>query len=175
MTPSVWNVAPLALLLGVAVHIDLKERRIPNLLTAIVLGLGLVTRGVLEGTPGLTSALAGAAVAFGLTLPGWWLGGMGAGDVKLMAAVGAWLGPVGAVFAVLFSLIAGGVFAAVVALRRGMLRQALFGALVLGHLALASVARPAAAPVTPAFTTGVRFPFAGAVMLGTLAAFGVRT
>ncbi len=174
MTPSFSSVMPLALLLGFAVVTDSKERRIPNALTALTFALGLVTRGVLDGPSGLTSALLGAGVACGLMLPGWLLGGMGAGDVKLMAAAGAWLGPVGALYGVLFSLIAGGVFAAVVALRRGVLQRALFGAAVLGTQALASVAR-SDPRLEPSFTTGVRFPFAGAVMIGALAAFGVRT
>jgi len=57
----------------------------------------------------------GAALFFPLFA----LGGMGAGDVKLLAAIGAWLGPAGAVWTGLFGAVAGGIMALVVALARG--------------------------------------------------------
>jgi prepilin peptidase CpaA len=101
---------PLALLvgLGTAVITDLRRHRIPN---ALVLG-GLVTalmlQSVASGWLGLGSGLLGAATGLICFIPFYMLRGMGAGDVKLLAVVGAFLGPKGAVLAALAALIAGG-------------------------------------------------------------------
>jgi prepilin peptidase CpaA len=108
------------------------------------------------------------AIAGGILLPGWLMGWMGAGDVKLMAAAGAWLAMPGAVVAVLASLVAGGIASTVVAVRRGVLRQAVQGAAV---LAVWGFTRGrTGAPVS----TGVRFPFALAVAAGVTLALIVR-
>jgi prepilin peptidase CpaA len=76
------------------------------------------------GLSGAGTGVGGAAVGFGLFFPLFALGGMGAGDVKLMAALGAWLGPAGAAWTALYAAIAGGVMAVVVGLARGYLRTA---------------------------------------------------
>jgi prepilin peptidase CpaA len=104
------------------------------------------------------------AIAGGVLLPGYLMGWMGAGDVKLVAAVGAWLGMPGAVFAVLGSLIAGGVVSVVMAVRQGVLVRTLQGAAMLGMWGVARAGRGAAAPPV---TTGIRFPFAVAVLAGS--------
>ena len=85
-------ILPLLLSLGVA-GCDLKTRRIPNYLT-----LGGALGGVgfqlgYHGLPGLLDGLAGLGLGFILLLGPYLLGGMGAGDVKASAALGAWLGP----------------------------------------------------------------------------------
>jgi prepilin peptidase CpaA len=84
---------PLLGLLGVAAATDLRSRRIPNWLTATVILAGFsqsLTRLALT-TP--LESLAGLAVGFILTFVMYAVGGRGAGDVKLMAGIGAWLGP----------------------------------------------------------------------------------
>ena len=102
---------------------DLRTRRIPNALTfgaaAIALGFGLVT----QGWSGLGSAAAGWGVGCALFLPWFLLGGMGAGDVKLLAALGAWSGPGTAVWIALYAGLAGGPLALIVALARGYARE----------------------------------------------------
>jgi prepilin peptidase CpaA len=123
-----------------------------------------------RGTAGLADSLLGLLVAGGILLPGWLLGWMGAGDVKLMAAVGAWLGFTLGVFAALAALIAGGVIALFVAVRRGVLRRSLWGAAMLGSWA--ATRGPGTTP--PPVMTGVRFPFAFAVLAGSLSALWVR-
>ncbi len=70
-------------------------------------------------------ALAGWAVGVALFFPVFALGGMGAGDVKLLGAVGAWLGPLAAVWVALYSGIAGGVLGVIAALYSGYLGQAI--------------------------------------------------
>ena len=107
------------------------------------------------------ASLAGLAVALAL-MPGWLMRWMGAGDVKLMAAAGAWLAWPQAVIALLASLVAGGVIALIVAARRRVLWNAVRGAALTGATILARTAAPAPMPIT----TGVRFPFALAVLAG---------
>jgi len=77
----------------VAVSTDLRERKIPNWLTVPLLVAGLLFRGATEFFPGLLDALGGLGVGFGIFLVLWLCRGSAGGDVKFMAAVGAWLGP----------------------------------------------------------------------------------
>jgi prepilin peptidase CpaA len=170
---SVMKALPIALpllaLLLLAAREDVRTRRIPNRLIALGLGTGLIARFLMDGGSGLLSAGAGALLAGALLFPGWLLGWTGAGDVKLMAVSGAWLGPHAGVMAVLFSLIAGGIAAVVVAARHGVLRQSLTSAATMG----AWILTPHAAR-GPLLTTGVKFPFAVAILAGTAAALWVR-
>jgi prepilin peptidase CpaA len=111
----------------VATVVDLRTRRIPNLLTGsmALAGLGLAALG--WGSISIGAALLGCIVGLVLMLPGHALGATGAGDVKLMAAVGSLLGPLAVVNAVLFTAIAGGVLAVAVALQRRRLALTLAG------------------------------------------------
>ena len=88
---------------------DLRTRRIPNLLTFGAALAALLVNAYLSGLTGLGWSIAGWLVGVAFFFPFFALGGMGAGDVKLLAALGAWLGPALAVWVALFSLIAGGV------------------------------------------------------------------
>jgi prepilin peptidase CpaA len=160
---------PLLALLVLAAREDVRTRRISNRLVVLGLISSVVVRFVLEGGPGIQSAAVGALVAGGLLLPGWLLGWTGAGDVKLMAVSGAWLGAAVGGMAVLFSLIAGGVFAVAVAIRHHALRQSLSGAAAIGMWAMSPHTGPA-----PVSSTGLRFPFALAILTGTFAALWVQ-
>jgi len=104
---------------------DLAERRVPNVLTMSGAVLGLAWAGLTQGGSGLAWSVAGCAVGLALFLPLFLVGGLGAGDVKLLAAFGAWLGPGGVVWAALWASILGGVMALVVAAWRGYLGRAL--------------------------------------------------
>jgi prepilin peptidase CpaA len=104
--------AILLLLLVIACVSDIRTRRIPNSLVGTVLALGVLASTASDPVvPGLIRALGGASVGLVVWLPGWLLRTMGAGDVKLFAAAGAWLGPLGALNAALFAAVAGGVLA----------------------------------------------------------------
>ncbi len=168
MNVPLWVAAPVIVLVTVAARADVRTRTIPNRLTFPALLLGLAVHGALGGTEGLKSSLYGMAVAGGVLFPGWLFRWMGAGDVKLMAAVGAWLAWPQGLIGVLASLVMGGVISLIVALRRGMLRQALAGAAMIGAAALAR------SSVVPPVTTGVRFPFALAVLAGSTFALWFR-
>jgi prepilin peptidase CpaA len=76
----------------VAAVIDGRQLRVPNWLTFPLALSGLVLAAVLGGPHGLLDALAGLGLGLLLLLPVYAIGGMGAGDVKLLAAEGAWTG-----------------------------------------------------------------------------------
>jgi len=108
----------------VATAWDLKTRRIPNFLTFGAALTAVAVHAFVGGWVGGGWAIAGWLVGAAFFLPFFALGGMGAGDVKLLAALGAWLGPGPVVWVALFSLIAGGVMGLAVALAYGYLTQA---------------------------------------------------
>ena len=108
----------------VAAAFDLKTRRIPNLLTFGSAVAAVAIHGISGGWVAASIAFAGWALGLALFLPLFALGGMGAGDVKLLAALGACVGPLAVVWVALFTSIAGGLMALIVAVFRGYLRKA---------------------------------------------------
>lgn len=104
---------------------DLKTRRIPNYLTigGALGGLGFQLG--YHGLPGLLDGLAGLGLGFILLLGPYLLGGMGAGDVKASAALGAWLGLWRAFSLFIYMGICGGLIILVVLLWRGLLLAAI--------------------------------------------------
>ena len=117
--------AVIAIGMGAASVIDLRTRRIPNILTATLaaIGIGLAAAGF--GRVGLGAALLGCLLGLAFMMPGHIFGATGAGDVKLLAAAGALLGPKDTIYAFLYTAIAGGVLALVVAVARRRLSQTL--------------------------------------------------
>jgi prepilin peptidase CpaA len=103
---------------------DLRTRRIPNTLTFGAAVAGLVAHAVLEGPAGASTAVAGWVTGLLVFLPFFALGGMGGGDVKLLAGLGAWLGAYETLYLALYSAAAGGALAVIVAFARGYLRTA---------------------------------------------------
>jgi prepilin peptidase CpaA len=148
----------------VATVVDLRTRRIPNELTATLagLGVGLAAAGV-SGVSLLGSVL-GFVVGLALMMPGHVLGATGAGDVKLMAAFGAIVGPGLAVRAFLFAAVAGGVLAIVVAIRRRRLTATLTGT---GRLVAGSAETRELLRTAPAAS---RFAYGPAIAAGTIVA-----
>lgn len=149
-------------LLGIAVASDLRRHRIPNLLVVLGLALGLAGQAYAGGLAGLATGLLGLSIGFAVFLPLYALGGMAAGDVKLMAMVGAFLTPSSALWAALFSLIAGGLCGFLLVLLRGQLLQ------TLGRYGLMFKARAYLAPAADE-VAGKPFPYSAAILLGTLA------
>ncbi len=120
--PWVADAAFYAGLAGVAL-LDLRTRRVPNAVSVGLLVVGLLTRLLLEGTPGLLSGLGGAGVGFALLIVPFALRLVGGADVKVMTAIGAWLTPVGALAAAGLGFVVGGLMAIALVLARPELRR----------------------------------------------------
>jgi prepilin peptidase CpaA len=154
-------------LLALACISDLRTRRIPNVLTLSAAAVALVFHLVTGGPAAAGWSVAGWIVGFLLFLPIFALRGMGAGDVKLLAAVGAWLGPMQVAIAALVTSVAGGVIAIVVALGSGYLKQALSNlSLLLMHWRVVGV-QPLE-QVTLHGTKGPRLAYAIPIAIGTV-------
>jgi len=114
-----------ALLIGVAAcATDIRTRRIPNVLTLGAALAGVLFHALTSGADGALTAGGGWVVGVLLFLPFFALGGMGGGDVKLLAALGAWLGPRETLWLAAYAGIAGGVLGVAVAVARGYMRTA---------------------------------------------------
>lgn len=113
-------VIPLLLALWIAWG-DLKTHRIPNYLTMGAALAGLAYGLIFHGWTGLADGFLGMLLGFGLLLAPYLMGGMGAGDVKALAALGAWLGPRVTFYLFLYMGIAGGVIALAVLCWKGLL------------------------------------------------------
>ena len=171
-------IAVLAGLLAWAVACDVRSRRIPNrlVLAGMLAGLALqatVTPGAglfsePFGALGILKAGAGMLLGLVLLLPMYALGAMGAGDVKLMAMLGAFLGPLDILGAGLSSVLAGGVLALLVALFQGSLRKvsANVKVMVLGSV-LRGMSGGSARIDAPLAATG-QLPYAVAIAAGTV-------
>lgn len=118
--------------LSIAAWADVRYRRIPNVIVLVGMFVGVLlngllplvlgyTDGMVPGELGWLPAFKGAGYGLLMLLPLYWLRVMGAGDVKLVAMVGAFVGSVSIVGVVLAAFIAGGLMALAVALRRGVL------------------------------------------------------
>lgn len=106
-----WHVFFVGIVLIVAAWIDGRQLRVPNWLTFPMVLTGLAFNVCVDGWAGLGGGLLGMVVGLLCLLPLYSVGGMGAGDVKLMAGVGAWLGWKTTLYAFCVSTIVGGVLA----------------------------------------------------------------
>lgn len=103
------NKLVLILLLSLSVRFDIAERRIPNKLTIPVILWGIGTAGIFSGVNGILFSVSGFLVGLAVFFIPFAMGGIGAGDVKLMAAVGSLLGWKLTVYSALLTAIAGGI------------------------------------------------------------------
>ena len=151
---------------------DLRSRRIPNALTFTAFGVAVIVRLVFQGWLGLGLALAGAVLAPAVLLIIHLGKGLGMGDVKLAAAVGAFLGPMLAVAAMLCAAVIGGVIAIALLMRRGQLLAELFSLFLIG-LPFVKPKEPIDPPATsPAVLT---MPYGVAIGIGSLVTLAVFT
>ncbi len=109
---DMWGICVLvSVVLIVAAVIDGYKLKVPNWITFPLVITGWIASGILFGWSGLGWSLVGTAVGLFLLLPAYAIGGMGAGDVKLMAGVGAWLWGTVTFYAFCASAVVGGVIA----------------------------------------------------------------
>lgn len=163
----------LALLLGVALVFDLRYRRIPNWLIAVGLisgfacsllpSDGLSAKG-LGSVYGMSGSFFGMLTGFAIMLPFYLLRAMGAGDVKLVAVVGAFLGPPQTGGMVLLTFLAGGVFSLLAALLSRSLPGVMANLRLMGSVVLTG--RMTGLSLRDVATTG-RLPYALAIATGT--------
>jgi len=116
---------------GAAAVTDVRERRIPNKLVLTSIVTGVVLHGALGGFSGIGSALLAALIAGGIFMVFHLAGGMGAGDVKLMAGLGCLSATSDVKNLLITTMITGAVFALALAARRGALRRTAANLLVL--------------------------------------------
>lgn len=149
---------------GAAAAIDLRTRRVPNVLTASLAAAGVAVAGAGLGAVSLASAVGGGLLGLVLMLPGYIFGGTGAGDVKLLGAVGTVLGPAGTLTAFLITSVAGGAMAICVAISRRRLGR------TLGATArLVSTGGASAGDITNIHANN-RFAYAPAIAVGAVLA-----
>lgn len=159
----------LVTMLGVAVATDVGMRRIPNLVTVGGFGFALAVRG-LAGAEPLVGGLLGAGLGFALSFPLFAAGGLGGGDVKLLTAAGAFLGPGRFIVAFLATAIIGAVMALIAAARRRALTSTLLGT---KDLAVGVAQRVVRSPVKTELPSldkpgGIRNPYGVAIAAGAL-------
>lgn len=160
------NVVVLMALLGLAAWFDIKSRRIPNwlVLTGLISSLGMQ---LLFSSGGVSAWGLGILAGFGLFLPLYLVHAMGAGDVKLMAMVGGFLGPAAAVDVVLTTLVAGGVLAIAVALWSGALRHTLVNVRILMTETMFKTLHGGSAQIDGSPVSAGNLPYAVAIAAGT--------
>jgi prepilin peptidase CpaA len=126
----------LGVVLTLATIFDLALQRIPNALTLPTMAFGIIYFIFLNGMDGFLHSTSGLLLGLALLLPVYIIGGMGAGDVKLMGTVGSILGPKGVFVAFLYSAIVGGVYALFILARSKALSQTAgrYGLMLKGYL-----------------------------------------
>jgi prepilin peptidase CpaA len=154
----------------VAAVVDFRTRRIPNWLTVPALVIGITLRSVVSGWPGAKASLEGAGLALLLLLPLVLMRALGAGDWKLMGAVGAFLGPVLLLFVLLGSFLVSGLMAVVEMMRTQRVKETFrnLGVLVQGFFSFGLRANPEISLDNPAL---LKLPFGVAAAISTLVCF----
>jgi prepilin peptidase CpaA len=122
--PVIMEIALVALVISAAWS-DLRTRRIPNWITVPGALMGFALQVWHAGLSGALASLAGAGLGLGIFMAFYMAGGMGAGDVKLFGAVGAFVGPQALIIVFVVTGLLGGIAAAVLAAARGRLRDTL--------------------------------------------------
>jgi prepilin peptidase CpaA len=160
-------------LAAIACGWDLRTRRIPQLLTLGGALAGLAYHLLNGGWQGGLASLGGWAVGIAIFLVPFALGGLGAGDVKLLGALGAWLGAGPVVWVALYTGVAGGVLALIIAFAGGYFEQAIANLHRLFlHWRLNGI-RPLA-EVTLEHSRGPRLAYAVPILAGTMATLWLR-
>ncbi len=166
--PATLQATLLALVLTAAVF-DYLYRRIPNWLVVTGFILGLALRTIIEGWQGLATAAQGFGLAFLVYLIFYALRAMGAGDVKLMAAVGAISGPTNWFSIFLLTSVTGGILAIGLLLLRGGLARAIANVtVIIGELSHGRAPHRAEPALDVGSRTAVTLPHGITIAIGTV-------
>jgi prepilin peptidase CpaA len=153
-----------------AALVDFRSQKIPNWLTVPAIAAGITLRTTLSGWPGAKASLEGAGLALLILLPLVLLRALGAGDWKLMGAVGAFLGPILFLFVLFGSIMASGLMATVEMVRSKRIKETFRNMMVLvrGFVTFGLRKNPEISLDNPKL---MKLPFGVAVALSTIACF----
>lgn len=164
--------AATAAFVATCIAADVRTRRIPNLLSGLGIVTGLALNTAYSGGDGFLASLAGLLLIGALLVMPFALGGLGGGDVKMMGAVGAFLGPRAAFVALLVGMVFGGAVMAVHLARRGRLGRTVK---TVGTMTAASILGGSLEPlrVSADAPGAIALPYSVPLGLGTLAALAI--
>lgn len=164
----------------ICVVTDLRERRIPNVITLPMILIGILYMGIFNGWSGLGASILGMfLISFPYVIV-FALGGMGGGDVKLMAAIGAWLGPAIGVWVLLMTVLSGLIITVIAAALYGRIRDLPYTMLavafrirgnipnMLGKMKTESDAGNPAPPLQQEGQKPLWIPYAPAILVGLI-------
>lgn len=160
------NEVALGLTLGIAAITDWREHKIYNKLLVPAFFTALLLHTFQGGIHALTSSLMGAALGFALLLLPYFMGGMGAGDVKLLAVIGAFGGALFVFTSLIYGAIIGGLISVWLLARR----KALGNTLKYYLLFLPMLKKPQRLSEDRIDAHQTKFPYGIAIALGTLIA-----
>ena len=163
----------LGIVLSLAAYTDLKHRRIPNALVAMGLCAALAVVGLGWSHLTLGQCLLGTLTGLLLFLPLYMMGAVGAGDAKLMAVVGAFLGTQAVAWIAVYTALIGGVMALITVIALGNGKQTAQG--IWAYLGALRIRFSGVGAPTPAFvpSTTARMPYALAIGAGALSWFAI--
>ncbi|WP_442604072.1 A24 family peptidase [Paenibacillus sp. KN14-4R] len=158
----------LAVFILIAFVTDVRRRVIPNVLTISAVLIGLILQGFVGGWDGLIQGLIGMGVGFGIMLPLYLFGALGAGDVKLFAGIGALTGLSFVMSSMMYSLLFAGLIGVIILIWRKQLLQK--GANLLHVIGITLIHRDLQAVQTVRNGKNITFPFMYAVLPGSIIA-----
>jgi prepilin peptidase CpaA len=160
----------LAILTLVAAGYDMRYRRIPNWLVLAGIVVGFAWNSFAFGLSGLAHAAEGLGLGFALYFPLYLLRARGAGDVKLLAAVGALVGPGNCFWVFLLTAILGGVIAMIVLLLHGRVKHTFFNlSFIMSDLAKLQAPYKSSEELDVNTTKGMRLPHGAMIAVGAVA------
>jgi len=166
----------LGILVAIAAIFDIRYRRIPNWLVLAGIIVGLAWNVYSSGWSGLLRASEGLGLGFALYFPLYLIRARGAGDVKLLAAVGAIAGPLNCFWIFLLTAILGGVIALLLLIFRSRVRQTFFnvGWIIRDLLHLQAPWR-SSDELDVTTNKGMRLPHGAMIAVGVLAFIFITT
>lgn len=160
----------LATLVAIAAIFDIRYRRIPNWLVLSGIIAGLAWNLSTSGWSGLGRAAEGLGLGFVLYFPLYLIRARGAGDVKLLAAVGAITGPGNCFWIFLLTAVLGGIIAVILLLFRGRLRKTFFNVgWIIQDLIHFRAPYRSSGELDVTTTKGMRLPHGAMIAVGALA------